>query len=183
MPLRHHGPVALQERLLIGRPGPPSPWPSPGSASKSSPHVMRSLSDGNAERVARGEKRGGAGKARTEKVCIVKIKKKGEEKGRSGRGKEQQDAGRGGEQKQASDPHSSDPLVKGGEPFPGTESRDLVRLCSTGCVSFAVPAVAVYFHVFILKLPAGFLVYIANVSFCASRCLNGSQKIVHCFRG
>lgn len=47
---------------------------------------------------------------RKKKKKILKKEKKRKE------GKEQEDAGRGGEQKQASDPHSSEPLVKGGSP-------------------------------------------------------------------
>lgn len=90
VPLRHRGPVAFQKGFLLVVPS--FFLSESGSGSKSSLHVMRSLSGGNTKRVERGgkKKRGAHGKARREKVCIAKKKKSGEGTG------EQQDAGQGG---------------------------------------------------------------------------------------
>lgn len=157
VPLRHHGPVALRERLPIGRPA-----LRLLRRALSPLHVMRSLSEGNAERVGSREDRA-TGKARTEKVCIVKKKKKtAKEKERSVRGKEQQDAGHGGEQKQASDPHSSDPLMRGSRSR-GTKSC----FCSAPEISSGFvqqvasvlrPRGCCLFLLHFLKLQSGFLV-------------------------
>lgn len=76
---------------------------------------MRSLSDGNTERVGKREKRG-AQQSKYREGVYRKKKKRYRKRNEVAEGKEQQDAGQGGEEKQASDPHHSDPLTTRSRP-------------------------------------------------------------------
>lgn len=87
VPLRHHRPVAFQKDFLLVVPS--FFLSESGSGSKSSLHVMRSLSGGNTKRVERGGKKGGHTGRPGERRCVSQKNKvvKGRESSRT-RGKE-----------------------------------------------------------------------------------------------